>query len=35
MNQSKRQESAAKRVWANQVDSTEMFDVKSKDTAQL
>ena len=26
---------AGKRVWANQVDSTKMFDVKSKETAQL
>ena len=35
MNQSARQESAGKRVWANQVDSTETLEVKSKDTAQL
>ena len=35
MNQSERQESAGKRAWANQVDSTEMFDVKSKETARL
>ena len=35
MNQLARQESAGKRVWANQVDSTKMFDVKSKEKAQL
>ena len=35
MNQSEHQESAGKRVRASQVDSAEIFDVKSKETAQL
>lgn len=35
MNQSEHEESAGKRVRASQVDSTEIFDVKSKETAQL